>query len=216
MSCFTQFTFPLLTYHHWYCHSLALSEYIENIDNIEDINDIEDSDDIEDIEVIEDTDIVTTLPCKRILMLMILKMLILVMLKMILKILILMILILKMLKIKILSQPCPVWGRAEQAQKKQEGARWKPLLSQVPLKILFIRQYSWNVLEVVWKYFWSILEIFELAYIFGLLQKVEVVVFRKKKDKKDGAKGLAKAGSAVSLQVERNGNIIRDGGDTAI
>ena len=86
MSCFTQFTFPLLTYHHWYCHSLALSEYIENIDNIEDINDIEDSDDIEDIdiediEVIEDTDIATSLPCKRILILMILKMLILAMLK---------------------------------------------------------------------------------------------------------------------------------------
>ena len=54
-----------------------------------------------------------------------------------------------------------------------------------------------------------------MAYIFGLLRKGEVVVFRKKKDKKDGAKGLAKAGSAVSLQVERNNNIIRDGGDTA-
>ena len=30
---------------------------------------------------------------------------------------------------------------------------------------------------------------------------MKVVVCRKKKDKKEGAKGLAKAGSAVSLQV---------------
>ena len=43
-----------------------------------------------------------------------------------------------------------------------------------------------------------------MVYKFGFLQIGEVFVFRKKKDKKDGAKGLAKAGSAVSLQVGRN------------
>ena len=74
---------------------------------------------------------------------------------------------------KPLLQPCPVRGGAKQTEAKQEGARGKPLLSQV---------------------FFEHLEP-------AALPSVKVFVCRKKKDKKEGGKGLAKAGSAVSLQV---------------
>ena len=102
---------------------------------------------------------------------------------------------------KNLLQPSVVWRGAKQATEKQEGARRKPFFSQV----IYTGYFGMSSIPLICR---TTLVIKEGEtrnewYFFCRNKRTfaSISFCRKKKDKKDGAKGLAKAGSAVSLQV---------------